>query len=338
MGRPRKYNKGLPPRVYRHRAGYRWIAPNGTAHPLGRDLHEALLKWASLAAPKADGVRTMEDVFDRYIATELGKLAPRTREDYLDALVRLRRVFGTMEPSDIKPMHVYRYLEARRAKVRANREVATLSAALNTAIKLGLIERNPCREVRRNPERPRDRLPTDAEIAVALSHGPEWLRLYARLKLLIGARQGDMLTLTLDDVREDGLYIEQGKTGKRQLFALTVTLREVIDALKQLRRVPGERALVVARDGIALSGNTFRGAWQRMMKKAVDAGVERFTEHDLRAKVASDNRETATEILGHDDPKTTRRHYVRGVANVQPGRGVLPIGENITHGTTENDT
>ncbi len=55
-------------------------------------------------------------------------------------LVRLRRVFGTMEPFDIKPMHVYRYLEARRAKVRANREVATLSAALNTAIKLGLIE------------------------------------------------------------------------------------------------------------------------------------------------------------------------------------------------------
>ena len=67
-----------------------------------------------------------------------------------------------------------------------------------------------------------------------------------------------------------------------------------------------------------------------MMKKAVDVGVERFTEHDLRAKVASDNRETATEILGHDDPKTIRRHYVRGVANVQPGRGVLPIGENIT--------
>ncbi len=58
------------------------------------------------------------------------------------------------------------------------------------------------------------------------------------------------------------------------------------------------------------------------MKKAIETGVlkERFTEHDLRAKTASDTDLThAAELLAHGDTKITDRHYrQRKAAVVMP--------------------
>lgn len=49
------------------------------------------------------------------------------------------------------------------------------------------------------------------------------------------------------------------------------------------------------------------------MAKVVAAGVERFTEHDLRAKVATDSPgiETARKRLGHKTASTTKAVYDR---------------------------
>ena len=50
--------------------------------------------------------------------------------------------------------------------------------------------------------------------------------------------------------------------------------------------------------------------------------TERFTEHDLRAKCASDaeSLERARELLAHADPATTRRIYRRRPERVRPLR------------------
>ena len=50
------------------------------------------------------------------------------------------------------------------------------------------------------------------------------------------------------------------------------------------------------------------------MAKHVAKGWPRFTEHDLRAKVASDSEtlHLAQARLGHQDPNTTSRVYRRG--------------------------
>ena len=55
------------------------------------------------------------------------------------------------------------------------------------------------------------------------------------------------------------------------------------------------------------------------MGKALDKNVlkERFTFNDLRAKAASD-ADNPTELLGHDDPRTTNRVYRRGPRKVTP--------------------
>ena len=55
------------------------------------------------------------------------------------------------------------------------------------------------------------------------------------------------------------------------------------------------------------------------MAKAVKAGVERFTFHDLRAKAGSES-DNPTELLAHDDPRTTNRVYRRKPRRVRPVR------------------
>jgi len=67
--------------------------------------------------------------------------------------------------------------------------------------------------------------------------------------------------------------------------------------------------------------NSFDSIWLRFMDKALkDTGLkERFTEHDLRAKVASDNNlERAQELLGHSSPVMTNRVYRRKEEIITP--------------------
>jgi integrase len=78
--------------------------------------------------------------------------------------------------------------------------------------------------------------------------------------------------------------------------------------------------LFCTRDGkpyIDEQGTTsgFDSVWQRFMKKALAETnlEERFTEHDLRAKVASDSKdsEQARKRMGHTSSAVTERVYRR---------------------------
>jgi len=67
--------------------------------------------------------------------------------------------------------------------------------------------------------------------------------------------------------------------------------------------------------------NSFDSLWQRFMAKALkETDLEvRFTEHDLRAKVASDNEtERAKQLLGHSSSAMTDRVYRRKPELITP--------------------
>jgi len=71
------------------------------------------------------------------------------------------------------------------------------------------------------------------------------------------------------------------------------------------------------------TANGFDSIWQRFMKKALEKSdlKERFTEHDLRAKVASDTEsEHARILLGHANIEITNRVYRRKATKVKPIR------------------
>ena len=104
-----------------------------------------------------------------------------------------------------------RYLRVERtdAPVVANREVAGLSNLCNLAVELGIIDRNPCKEVRRNREQPRGRLVSMEEfgpfVVWALKQGPSAVVLVsmAQFAALAGNRRAEVLKLHWPQVDDE---------------------------------------------------------------------------------------------------------------------------------------
>jgi len=80
--------------------------------------------------------------------------------------------------------------------------------------------------------------------------------------------------------------------------------------------------LFCTRRGQPYTADGFRSIWQRAMEKAVAKNLERFTEHDLRAKVITDARnlgQDAQRIAGHKTSAMTDRYVkVRQLEKVTP--------------------
>ena len=316
MGRRRRHNKHLPQRVYRKHGGYYFVTLENKWIRLGSDYGEAMRAWAELVAqPKS--AATINDLFDRYMLEVAPGKAPPTFRNNQREIQPLRVFFGQMRPQDIEPVHVYQYLDTRgkSARIGANREKALLSHVFSMAIRWGLIRDNPCRNVKRLPEKPRDRYVEDWELQAFINIAPELIRHYVGFKYLTGLRQGDILRLRLDALREDGVHVTTGKTGRRLIIEWTGDLRYVLDHVRALRTKIKSLYLFSTRQGQPYTSDGFRSIWQRVMKKAMETGVikERFTEHDIRAKSGTDADASgldAQALLGHEDAGTTRR-YIR---------------------------
>jgi integrase len=235
----------------------------------------------------------MHEVIISYRARVLPDKAPATQKEYRKALDRLDAVFGPNHVKDIRPVHIYQYQDARAAQgalVTVNRDIATLSGVFNHAIRLGHVDVNPCRQVRRRSETPRDRYVTDAELAIVYGLASEWMQRAIRMACITGIRLGDLMKISDANITPEGFLYQQGKTGRKMLIEWTDSLREAA------QRPP-------------VSYEGFTSAWQRLMKKAVQKGVQRFTFHDLRAKAGSEAIDW--RLLGHTDRHTFERIYNR---------------------------
>ena len=150
------------------------------------------------------------------------------------------------------------------------------------------------------------------------------------LGLLTGLLQGDLLAIRLQDIREDGLYVEISKSErvdrvrKKMLSKWTPELRRVIEAIRALPRPVRGMHLVCTHKRQPYSTDGFDSIWQRTMRKAIESyGLKgRIRFHFIRRKAATDaetqyGREFARRLLAHDDQKMTGA-YVSGIARVKP--------------------
>ena len=184
MGRNRKRDQHLPPRVYFLHGAYYFFEKNGPAHHLGRDLPAALLEYGKLME-LPDKAKSMHHLFDRYMAEVAPKKAERTYKDHQKHILPLRAFFGQMRADDVRPQHIYQYLDVRgqKAPVQANREKSLLSHIFTMAIRWGAVDHNPCREVKRLPEKPRDRYIEDAELEAFCTIAPDIIKNLVRLQI-----------------------------------------------------------------------------------------------------------------------------------------------------------
>ncbi|WP_323142776.1 tyrosine-type recombinase/integrase [Massilia phyllosphaerae] len=350
MPRERKpENKGLPLRWrHTHGAYYYQVPPGQEAawdgkklFRLGATLADAYTAWAERLRYVQDA-KTVAQLLDRYALEVIPKKAVTTQAQNHSAVKKIRIAFGSMGLADIKPMHVYRYVDMAKGKTGAKREVEVLSHALTKAVEWGFIDRHPFKgETRFEGEKSRTRYVEDWEVVECLSLAARRkagsvlaAQAYIRIKLLTGLRRGDMLRLTMSDLKEDGMHVEPHKTrdstGKRMIIEWSDELRSAVALAKGARPMKLSPFLFCNRDGEGyIDEKTGRaGGWESLWRNFITRVMdetkvkEHFTEHDLRAKCASDatTLEHARSLLAHADSKLTDRVYRRRPEVVKPLR------------------
>src|SRR3990167_3213332 len=323
MGRKRRSNKELPRRVYFKHGAYYYVVDNKWIF-LSKQKGEALRVWSTLI-DKPEKLVTMKDLFDRYLIEVAPLKASNTYKANVSQMPLLERVFGHCFPDEIYPQDIYKYLDYRAQQgspIAANREKSLLSHVFSMAIRWGAVKDNPCRHVKRLPEKPRDRYVTDEEFLQVQSIALPVVKSMMELAYLTGQRSGDLLNIKFDDMSDRGILIKQSKTGKSLLIEWTDRLKECIDSVKTIREEVKSNYLFCTRHGKKYTADGFSSLWQKTIILAVkkEKIKERFTFHDIRAKSASDSETTqlASELLGHSDSALTNRVYRRKETKVRP--------------------
>lgn len=347
---------------FQHNAYYYRVPPGMEAswggkkmYRLGSNLAEAYEHWAE-RIKRPIVVKTIGELLDRYLLEVVpAKASPLTRAANQLAITRLRVVFDDTPIEGFKPRYVYTYVDrrtdkkaaknqiVRKATVTAHREIEVLSHAFTKAVGWGYLDRHPFKgEVRLEGEKPRTRYVEDWELIEFLSLPSRRkagsalaVQAYVRIKMLTGMSQGDLLRLSpAKHFTDEGILVQRhktaGTTGRRTIYEWTPELRSAIELAKDVRPIHIAPWLFCTRRGQPYINEEtgqawgWRSMWQRYMKRALAETElkERFTEHDLRAKVASDaeSLERARALLSHADVRMTQRAYRRRPERVKPTR------------------
>lgn len=353
---PRKRNPenaGLPMRWKAEHNAFYYQVPRGLESMwdgkkkfrLGDTLPEAYRTWAD-RLQSLDGVRNIGELMDRYMLETIPEKAPRTQVENLRAIARLRMPFGAMPLSAMRPVFAYQYVDKANKKIPARKEIKLLSHVFTKAVEWGYIDHHPLKgEIRMKGDTPRDRYVEDWEIIECLAMTSKrkkgsvgMLNAYIRLKLLTGIARGDMLRLQPSrDFTEVGVKIQRHKTtnttGKITIYEWTPELRKAIDDALATRPVDIAPHLFCTRHGTSYihekkeTTNGWDSMWSRFMDRVLEETkvTLRFTEHDLRAKCASDadSLEHAKSLLSHADSRVTSRIYRRKPELVKPLKKVF---------------
>lgn len=320
---------------------YRYHPMGGKPINLGTDKDAAIRKVLDMNQGRANDDGTFRQMWRLYQESARWKrLMPSTQAFYRECWGRepgtkgpddkgagLARVWAGGIVSAVRPADVYRYLNVERADAPtvANREVALLSNLFKVAIARGIIDANPCKQVSRNPEEPRERLVEKTELQPfidwALKQGESAVVVVsmAEFAALTGNRRIEFRTLHWPQVDEELIRLQRAKgrggKAKRELVAVSEALQAVLDRMKARKHYsPMGPVFAAPRTGNPYTDDGFKAMWDRLLRAALAAGViqERFTFHDLRAHYTTyfKLRFGALPEM-HADPATTAKVYER---------------------------
>lgn len=343
MGRhrtkPSKYQ--LPPRVYEHHGAFRYVPRGGSPIHLGRDYGEAMRKWANIVQP-AEQVGTVASLIDWYLTEVAPKKAPRTYRDNLQEAVYLKKGLGHIPYTHLKPHHVAQYRDTRgeTAPIRANREKALLSHVYTKAMERGMVDFNPCRGVKRNPEKRRERMIEDHEYRAVYELAEASVKRLMTLIYRTCQRPEDLIKcgpINLKKIDHEGrevrvLRINQGKTGKTVDIILAGELERLVD--EHFRATTVWPSFVHTRAGKRYTYSGLVAMFRRYVQKA---GLSDFGIYDIKGKGATDMYragvpiERIQQLLGHESVTTTEVYLKARLPDVaMPNMREIAEDENIT--------
>jgi integrase len=311
MGRRRQSRRDLPERVYQKHGAYYFVDMNNKWQKIGKSVSEVYRWYADMIHDDIQ-IFTMSQIMDRYLGEVLTEKAESTKTGEQRFIANLRGVFGDMQPQDIKPADIYRYMDIRAkksGKATANCEKAALSNVFNAAIRWGLVEKNPCKEVKRISQKHRSHRMTDEEFQLIYDNASPTIKCIMDIAYLTGLRKGDILKLKLSDIKNDELLVETEKTKKKLCFKVEGDLAAAIDKAKKLRRLILSPYLFCTKEGSPITKSNFGVRWH-LLKKRVGLSDD-VVFHDIRGKAVTDASEqgiNAQKLLGHELGIQTERY------------------------------
>lgn len=304
--------------------------------PLGTDYEVALKKWDELhnQAPRIAG--TLMEAFKKWEAEVLPDYKKVTRDGYTWNLARLKPAFGSATWDAVKLKHLAQYLQKRKAKTQANREMSVLSLIWNKARLWGMTDLPfPASGMERsrwkNPEKPREVDVSDEVFAAIYAEADQTTRDCMDLATATGMRLTDCRTIAMP--RGDILQLKANKTGKAADF--DINLSQVLPGLIERRKASkaSHTMLLSSKTGKPVSARMLREGWDDARSKAAekaeqagDTGLAKAIRalylRDMR-KRASNLAETldeASALLQHSSKRVTQIHYRTKAEKVRPVR------------------
>lgn len=201
-----------------------------------------------------------------------------------------------------------------RSAATINRELQLLSTIFSLAITHKLTATNPCREVellKENNKRTRYLLDEEElELFKVLTGQREHLRYLITVAIGTGMRKGDELNLRWGqvDFQRNVIYVPNSKTGKDYPVPMNEDVRGV---MLTLRREASGAEYVFINPKTGKPYTDIKRAFSAACEKAKIKGLH---WHDLRHTFgtrlaeAGFSEATIAELMGHSNPRTTRRY------------------------------
>ncbi|WP_213322412.1 tyrosine-type recombinase/integrase [Klebsiella aerogenes] len=298
MGRPRKNktDNRLPPNVYYNKYSYFWKPSDGntciTIAPLKGTSMSKL--WANYEAKKAlrHNEMTVSKLWNAFLESPaFTDLAPRTQKDYRQQQKALLSVFGKMRADDVKIEQIRIYMDKRglQSKTQANHELASLSRVYGWGFERGYVKGNPCKGVRKFTSKARTVYITDEQYSAIYREASSSLRVAMEISYLCAARLGDVLDLRWNEVMDAGLFIQQNKTGTKQIKEWSPRLRSAIQLARNTFGTGNGFVITTSKGGKVMT-KTLNNWWNDAKRAAEEKAGMSFgcNFHDIKAKGISD--------------------------------------------------
>jgi len=301
---PRKRSSGpdwLPSRVYMGKSAFEYHPAKGGGIRLGKldEPKEIILsKYNALIALIEEPTGSFSQLTREYFAgASYARKKPRTKKDYANHCVKVCKTFGNTNKHRIKPHHIRQYMDKRgvKSEVQANREHSFMSAVYSWAYQNGKVNINPCKGVSKFTEHHRERYIEHWEYNAVLAEAMDkWILLAAAMEIsyCCAARQSDVWDLERNQLRKEGIFIQQGKTGAKQIKLWNPRLKAAVDLALSVSKVTSFKHLFCDVKGNHPAQGTLRNWYCKAKAEAQlkhnGEWVNDFTFHDIKAKSMSD--------------------------------------------------
>ena len=288
---------------------------------------EAAIKDGRHFKDKESKKHTLKELADRFLE-ELEDSQFKSLPEYKRIFVWWVNKLGDYKLSDVRPALISEYksrlikeethMKKNRSGARANRYLAVLSSAMNTAVKeWGWLEDNPVTKIKKFPEptgrvRYLDKFEREALIKACENSSNKDLKLVVLMALSTGARKMEIWGLKWNDLdlKTGRIVFRNTKNKEIRGVGLTGPALELLRKKKSNLSRIDTQLLFPSKKNPQKTYN-FRSMFEKALK---EAQIEDFRWHDLRHTTASyiamqgaSSAEIAA-VLGHKSLSMVKRY------------------------------